>query len=206
MVYNGIRLQDFENQAPREHPRPYVLGIGRHVPQKGFDVLLRAYALARQEFADNAHWPDLLLAGAGPQHGEFKQLSAQLALGDAVHFVGRVDRAGAVALFKGCSFFVLPSRHEPMGIVNLEAMAAGKAVVASRVGGVPELVKQDENGLLVPPGDEEALADALLQLVRDPARNARLGANGAQRVRAFDWDAIAEQYLEVYAAAQRVQA
>ena len=208
VVYNGIRLQDFEHQAPRAHAKPYILGIGRHVPQKGFDVLLRAYALARAQFADDANvggteWPDLLLAGDGPQHEEFKELSAQLKLGDAVSFVGRVDRADAVALFKGCSFFVLPSRHEPMGIVNLEAMAAGKAVVASRVGGVPELVKEDENGLLVPQGDEKALADALLQLVRDPKRNARLGANGAQSVRAFDWDAIAAQYLEVYAAAQR---
>ena len=202
VVYNGIRLRDFEDGAPREHSKPYILGIGRHVPQKGFDVLLRAYALARQGFADDANWPDLLLAGDGPQHEEFVELSAQLKLGDAVSFVGRVDRAGAVALFKGCSFFVLPSRHEPMGIVNLEAMAAGRAVVASRVGGVPELVKQDENGLLVPPDDAPTLAEALTRLVRDPALNARLGENGARYVRDFDWDAIAAQYLEVYGAAQ----
>ena len=205
VVYNGIRLADFAQQAPREHPKPFVLGIGRHVPQKGFDVLLRAYALARQQFGDDAGFPDLLLAGNGPQHEEFKALSSELGLEGAAHFVGRVDRPGAVALFKGCSFFVLPSRHEPMGIVNLEAMAAGRAVVASRVGGVPELVEDGQNGLLVPQGDERALAQALLRLVRDPALNARLGAEGARRVQAFDWDAIAAQYLEVYAAAARAK-
>ena len=205
VIYNGIRLKDFEGVAPREHSKPYILGIGRHVPQKGFDVLLRAYALARQEFGNDAKWPDLLLAGNGPQHEEFKALSTQLGLNGAAHFVGRVDRPGAVALFKGCSFFVLPSRHEPMGIVNFEAMAAGKAIVASRVGGVPELVKEGENGLLVPQGDEKALSQTLLRLVRDPALSTRLGNNGAHYVRQFDWDAITAQYLEVYETAKHTK-
>ena len=207
VVYNGIRLQDFEGVTPHAHPKPYILGIGRHVPQKGFDVLLRAYALSRKAALDKGQtWPDLLLAGDGAQHEAFKTLSQQLNLGEAVHFVGRVDRAGAVALFKGCSFFVLPSRHEPMGIVNLEAMAAGRAVVASRVGGVPELVSDEENGLLVPPDDAPALSGALTRLVQDPALNARLGENGARCVRAFDWESIAAQYLDVYAAAQKFHA
>ncbi len=199
VVYNGIRLQDFQGVTPHAHSQPYILGIGRHVPQKGFDVLLRAYALGRKAALDKGQtWPDLLLAGDGAQHEAFKTLSQQLNLGEAVHFVGRVDRAGAVALFKGCSFFVLPSRHEPMGIVNLEAMAAGKAVVASRVGGVPELVSDGENGLLVPPDDAPALSQALTRLVQDPTLNARLGENGARRARDFDWDAITAQYLDVY--------
>ncbi len=208
VVYNGIRLRDFEGATPYPHPNPFILGIGRHVPQKGFDVLLRAYALARAEFGaesagEDARFPDLLLAGSGPQHEEFKALAAQLELGESASFVGRVDRCGAVALFTGCSFFVLPSRHEPMGIVNLEAMAAGRAVVASHVGGVPELVKEGENGLLVAPDDARALADALLLLVRDPDLKTRLGRCGAQRAQNFDWDAIAAQYLDVYNAARR---
>ena len=207
VVYNGIRLSDFENAKPYAHPKPYILGIGRHVPQKGFDVLLRAHALGRQRALEAGKaWPDLLLAGNGAQHETLQSLAGQLELGDAVRFVGRVDRAGAMALFQGCSFFVLPSRHEPMGIVNLEAMAAGRAVVASRVGGVPELVSDEENGLLVPPDDAPALAAALARLVNDAALNARLGAAGAQRVRDFDWDAIAAQYLDVYAAAKQTQA
>ena len=200
-LYNGIRLADFQNVAPHPHPRPYILGIGRHVPQKGFDVLLRAYAQMRSEVS-TPQMPDLLLAGDGVLHEELKKLSQKLKLDGQVHFVGRVDRAGAVALFKGSDFFVLPSRHEPMGIVNLEAMAAGKPVVASRVGGVPELVQEGENGLLVPPDDVGALAGALGKLVSDTGLRQKLGECGAQRVRRYDWDAIAAQYLETYAAAQ----
>lgn len=195
VVFNGIRLADFEGVTPYSHPRPYILGIGRHVPQKGFDVLLQAFARMLQ-LTDVP--TDLILAGNGPLHDALKKVSQDMGLENRVHFVGRVDRPKTVSLFKGCSFFVLPSRHEPMGIVNLEAMAAGKAVVASRVGGVPELVTEGENGLLVEPNNYEALAQALLSLVQDPALAKQLGKNGAQRVRAFDWDAIAKQYLDVY--------
>lgn len=195
VVFNGIRLADFEGAAPYEHPRPFILGIGRHVEQKGFDILLQAFA-GLVHRGDTS--TDLILAGDGAHHEWLKQVSVSLGLEGRAHFIGRVDRPKAVALFKGCAFFVLPSRHEPMGIVNLEAMAAGKAVVASRVGGVPELVFEGENGLLVEPADIEALEDALRSLVSDPQLAARLGQNGAERVRAFDWDSIARQYLDVY--------
>lgn len=205
VVYNGIRLADFENVAPEPHPQPYILGIGRHVPQKGFDVLLRAYAAARQKAASLIDFPDLLLAGDGPLRGELEAMARDLKLEGHAHLVGRVNRGGAVALFKGCEFFVLPSRHEPMGIVNLEAMAAGRAVVASRVGGVPELVEDGQNGLLVLPDDAVALSHALLRLTEDSALLARLGECGSQRVRAFDWDAIAAQYLQIYGQVLRNQ-
>ena len=195
VVFNGICLADFENVAPYEHPRPYILGIGRHVEQKGFDILIQSFARL-VEGGDTS--TDLILAGDGARHEDFKQLSASLKLDGRVHFVGRADRPKAVSLFKGCAFFVLPSRHEPMGIVNLEAMAAGKAVVASRVGGVPELVFDGENGLLVEAANVDSLFGALKFLVENPQLAARLGANGAERVQQFDWDAIAAQYLDVY--------
>ncbi len=195
VVFNGIRLADFENAAPYEHPRPFILGIGRHVPQKGFDILLQSFARLVQ---NGDQTTDLLLAGDGALHDELKQLSLSLGLDGRAHFVGRVDRPKAVSLFKGCAFFVLPSRHEPMGIVNLEAMAAGKAVVATRVGGVPELVFDGQNGSLVEPVNVDSLFDALQSLVENPQEAARLGKNGAERVRAYDWDSIAAQYLDVY--------
>ena len=196
VLFNGIRLADFEGVSPHSHPRPYILGIGRHVEQKGFDILLRAYAHLL-ETSKNVG-TDLLLAGDGARHQELKDLSASLGLEGRAHFVGRATRPEAVSLFKGCAFFVLPSRHEPMGIVNLEAMAAGKAVVASRVGGVPELVSEGENGLLVEAGNVESLSAALRVLTEDPQKAASMGANGRDRVSAFDWDAIAAQYVEIY--------
>ncbi len=192
VVYNGIDLSSFAAPVPYPHPRPYILGIGRHVPQKGFDVLLQAFARAGQ----TSH--DLLLAGDGPERPALERLADALGLGDQVRFVGRADRPTAVSLFAGCSFFVLPSRQEPQGIVNLEAMAAGKAVLASRVGGVPEIVQDGETGLLVPPEDACALAQAIDRLTDDNPLRQRLGAAGRERAKVFDWEAIADQYLGIY--------
>jgi len=175
VVYNGIDLSSFTDPVPYPHPRPYILGIGRHVPQKGFDVLLQAFALSNQD----SH--DLLLAGDGPERPALGRLAADLDIEDRVRFVGRADRPMAVSLFAGCSFFVLPSRQEPQGIVNLEAMAAGKAVLASRVGGVPEIVQDDETGLLVPAEDVPALAQAIARLADDASLRQRLGAAGRER-------------------------
>lgn len=192
VIYNGIRLADFSDPMPYPHPKPYLLGIGRHVPQKGFDVLLRAFA--------EAHLPghDLVLAGDGPERPALQALAQELHLGNRVTFVGRADRPTAVSLFQGCDFFVLPSRQEPQGIVNLEAMAAGKAVAASRVGGVPEIVLDNETGLLVPSDDVPALTAAITRLAADSALRQTLGSAGRIRAQAFDWSAIAAQYLEIY--------
>ncbi|HVF09406.1 MAG TPA: glycosyltransferase family 4 protein [Abditibacteriaceae bacterium] len=197
VVYNGIQLSDFEFEQPPAfaHPKPYILGIGRLVSQKGFDVLIKAFAKADVP----AH--DLLLAGEGPERGVLETLAQKLGLAERVRFLGRADRPTAVALFKGCAFFVLPSRHEPQGIVNLEAMAAGKAVIAARVGGVPEIVVDGETGVLVPGEDDEALAQAIACIAHDTALRQRLGAAGQRRARQFDWSRIAQQYLDIYATA-----
>ena len=195
VVYSGIRLADFEGIEPHRRDRPYVLAIGRHVAQKGFDVLLRAWARAEV----GGH--DLVLAGDGPERAGLERLAGELgASGESgrVWFFGRADRAAAVGLFEGCSFFVLPSRTEPMGIVSLEAMAAGKAVIASDVGGVPEIVLDGETGLLFPGGDVGALADRIARLAADRALRDRLGAAGRERAEGFDWGVLAESYLALY--------
>ncbi len=192
VIYNGIALKDFDGAAPYANPKPYILGIGRSVPQKGFDVLLRAYAQSGIE----SH--DLLLAGDGPERENLENLARELKTGDCVRFMGRADRPVAVSLFQGCSFFVLPSRLEPQGIVNLEAMACGKAVVAAKVGGVPEIVLDGETGLLFPGEDVPALAAALTRMAGDAALRTRLGAAGRVRAKTFDWDVISEQYREIY--------
>jgi glycosyltransferase involved in cell wall biosynthesis len=195
VIYNGIKLADFASARAFEHPRPYVLAIGRHVPQKGFDVLLRAFTeLVRG--GETSH--DLVLAGDGAERANLEALAGELGVSGRVRFVGRVGREEAVGLFAGCSFFVLPSRHEPMGIVNLEAMAAGKAVVASRVGGVPELVADGKTGLLVAGGEVGALAAAMGRMIRDEGLRCSLGRAGRERAEMFDWAALAGEYEDVY--------
>ena len=192
VIYNGVSLEDFERETSSPHPRPYVLAIGRLVQQKGFDVLIEAFGRAEMMGMD------LLIAGEGPELGVLGNLSERLGLAGRIHFVGRANRPQAVALFKNCTFFVMPSRIEPLGIVNLEAMAAGKAVIASRVGGVPEIVLDRETGILVPGGDALELAAALSHLAGDAELRQRLGSAGHARAEQFSWTRIAAQYERIY--------
>ncbi len=192
VIYNGIELADFQNAAPHTHPRPYLLGIGRLVPQKGFDILLKAFAQAALPNTD------LILAGDGSENLALRQLSTTLGLDDRVVFWGQADRSTAPRLFKGCDFFVLPSRQEPFGIVNLEAMAAGKAIIATSVGGVPEIVTHNQNGILIPADDVNALAKAIVSVGTDAVLKNRLADCGRERVKQFSWSSIASQYLDIY--------
>jgi len=196
-VYNGIDLAEFDTDAPPyAHPRPFILGIGRVVPQKGFDILLDAYAELLGRLPDA---PDLVLAGDGPERGALEAQADASGLGARVCFMGRADRPMAVSLFKGCLAFVLPSRQEPQGIVSLEAMACARPVVAANVGGVPEIVLDGETGLLFPGGDAGALAEALHSLLSDPSRAAALGQAGRARAEHyFTWGRIADEYFEIY--------
>lgn len=199
-IFNGARLDDFEKGAPFEYSKPYVLAIGRMVKQKGFDTLLHAFALALQKNDMAGH--DLILAGAGDEREPLEALARELKLGERVVFPGRADHEMAVSLFKGCSFFVLPSRaDEGLPVVSVEAMAAGKAIVATRVGGVPESVLDGETGLLVPRDDANALAEKMALMAGDPEMRERMAQAGAKRVSLFEWSTIADQYLEAYRAA-----
>lgn len=191
VIYSGIAPRDFDNAVPYPNPRPYVLGMGRLVPQKGFDLLIEAFAKANLDV-------ELLIAGEGPERESLERLVASLGLQKRVRLVGRADRPKAVSLFAGCRFFVMPSRQEPMGIVNLEAMALGKAVIAPRIGGVPEIVIDNETGLLVPGSDVTALAQAMVRLDGDERLRLKLGAAGKVRAQKFGWPEIGGQYLDIY--------
>lgn len=197
-IPNGVRAEEFCDAEPYPHPRPYLLALGRHVRQKGFDLLLRAFRLAiHRGLAQH----DLILAGDGPERGPLARLADALGLAGRVHFTGTADRVMAARLFAGCAFFVLPSRAEPLGIVNLEAMACGKAVLAARVGGVPEIVENGVTGILVEPENPRELSDAILRLASDGALCARHGAAGKSAVARFRWSTVAAAYANVYAAA-----
>ena len=105
-----------------------------------------------------------------------------------------------IQLLTHATVFAIPSIYEPLGIVNLEAMACGTAVVGSRTGGIPEVVADGETGLLVPPGEPDPLAEALNALIGDPERAAAMGQAGRKRaVAEFGWAAIAAQTAALYA-------
>ena len=154
----------------------------------------------------------MLCAGAADTPGERQQVADAVAELQArrpgvVWIEAMLPREKLVPLITGATVFVVPSVYEPLGIVNLEAAACGTAVVASDVGGIPEVVAHDRTGLLVhyDPDDaaafEAGLATAIGELVADPARAAAMGAAGRERVLAeFGWPAIAQQTVEVYSA------
>jgi phosphatidyl-myo-inositol alpha-mannosyltransferase len=194
VIPNGVRVSDFATATPHRETEPYLLAVGRHVPQKGFDVLIRAVRL----LADAGDDPLVLLAGDGPERPSLERLVGELDLAARVRFLGVTDRERTASLFRGAAGFVLPSRHEPFGIVNLEAMAAGTPVIASRVGGVEDFVANERTGLLVAPEDPGALARAIRRLQSDPARRAELVTGGRQCAELHDWSAIEQQYRAVY--------
>jgi alpha-maltose-1-phosphate synthase len=179
--------------------RPSVIFVGRVTRQKGLPVLLRAAAAldpAAQLVlcAGQADTPELA--------AEVDALVAALrsARSGVIWIPEMLPKRAVIQLLSHATVFACPSLYEPLGIVNLEAMACGTAVVASRVGGIPEVVSDGDTGLLVPPGDPGALAAAVNALVADPARAAALGRAGRERaVAEFGWQRVAAATAELYA-------
>lgn len=160
--------------------RPVVCFAGRVVPSKGFDLLLRS--LARIEDA----WERLIVAGDGWHSARCQRLAARLGIGEKLELRGWTDPEGVRAAIVESRVLAVPSRWaEPFGIVGLEAMALGRPVVATRAGGIPEWLDDGETGLMVPPNDSEAMADALSQLLTDQKFAQRLGEEGYRRVARF---------------------
>ena len=184
--------------------RPYVVFVGRITRQKGVPHLLRA---ARRLDPD----VQLVLCAGAPDtpeiDREFRALVDDLGRqrGGVLWIPEMLPRREVVQLLSHAAVFACPSVYEPLGIVNLEAMACGTAVVASAVGGIPEVVDDGRTGRLVayeekdPEGFEAALAEALNEVVGDPAAARRMGEAGRERaVREFGWDAVARRTLQVY--------
>jgi glycosyltransferase involved in cell wall biosynthesis len=207
LVYHGLNA-DFtrllDGGAILEPPaRPRIVSVGRRVPKKGFDVLIEAVALLR----DRGVEVDLVLAGeAGDEDDRIAGLIAARGLGDAVSVQGTVTQEELLGLYRRSTMFALACRvvddGDRDGIPNVlvEAMAAGIPVVSTTVSGIPELVRDGENGLLVPPEDPAALADAIASLVADPTRAARIAAAGRATVAAeFDGDALAARMADLFA-------
>ena len=168
-----------------------LLCLASLVPRKGVDVLLRALARLAER-------PALWIAGDGPERSGLEKLSQQLGVASRVRFLGA--RSDAADLLAACDVFVLPSRLEGLGVAALEAMAAGRPVVASKVGGLAESVIEGRTGLLVPPDDPVALAGALQRLLEDGELRRELGAAGPDRVaEGFLPEQMVEAYESLYA-------
>jgi len=183
-IYNGIDPRSYEDQDGSslrrqlgiENSRKVIGAVGRLCRQKGMDVLIRALPELVHAF------PGLkcIITGDGPQRKILEALAEGLELGDSVVFVG--ERSDIPQIMAALDVFVLPSRWEGMPNAVMEAMAAARPVIATAVGGCPELIEPGRNGILVPPEDHKALAQAITKILQDSHRAREMGKAGRQKI------------------------
>jgi alpha-maltose-1-phosphate synthase len=206
VVYNGIDAEQYSPDPSTDvlerygvdPTKPSVVFVGRITRQKGVPVLLRAAAHLDPDV-------QLVLCAGAPDTPELGAEVAGLVeelrktRAGVIWLSGMLSKREVIQLLSHSTLFACPSVYEPLGIVNLEAMACGTAVVASKVGGIPEVVADGETGLLVPPDDPDALAESINALTRDRDRAKAMGAAGRERAQSqFDWGKIAQQTAELY--------
>jgi starch synthase len=208
VIHNGIDADEYrpvrDDALLRRHgvdpDRPYALFVGRITRQKGVAQLLHA-ALS----IDGAY--QLVMCAGAPDTPEIARevddlrQRVEAERGRLVWIAEMVPRAEVIKLYSGAAVFICPSVYEPFGLVNLEAMACETAVVATNVGGIPEIVVEGATGFLVGPTDAAELADRVNKLLRDPELAARMGRAGRRRVLdRFSWKVIAERTVALYQA------
>ncbi len=193
VIHNGIGERPI--RPPLSQP-PTIAFAGRLVPEKGIDVLLQAVA----RIAPRVPGLRLLIAGDGPERERLGARVRELGLGDTVTMLGHLPSQEMEARFEAAWVQAIPSRwEEPFGNVATEAMMRGTAVVSSAVGGLAEIVADGETGLLVPPNDVAALAEALRYIVTDRSIAERMGQAGRDRALAlFSMDRCISQFEHLY--------
>jgi phosphatidylinositol alpha-mannosyltransferase len=197
IVPNGIEFDAFRTPRPRpgaaDAGRRHVLFVGRLEPRKGVESLVRAMARVQAEVRDAR----LLIVGDGPDRHRLESLAASA--GTDARFTGYVDDDALPGYFQAADVFCSPATGgESFGVVLLEAMACGTPVVATAIQGYSELIGGTAGASLVPPGDDDALASAIVALLGDEHRRRAAADSGVERARAFDWSAIARRLETVY--------
>jgi glycosyltransferase involved in cell wall biosynthesis len=173
---------------------PSILFMGRLEKIKGVDILIRSIPFVANSIPD-VH---LYIAGSGEEEGKLKHLVKKLDIGENVTLLGFVSEDEKWSYYKSTDLCVVPSVEGPFGIVLLEAMACGKPVIASNVGGIPYIVEDGKTGLLFECGDIEGLTEKVSTLLQNKEMREKMGAEGLEKAKEFSWDMIAERTVELY--------
>jgi len=187
MVYPGFDMNLIREKLPRSRDAIKLLFVGNWDPRKGLKALVEA--------VHRLNNPKIVLDIVGddsfyPRYtGEIKRKVAHWGFEDRIRFHGRIDRESIGKFYSEADIFVLPSSYEPFGIVFAEAMSFGLPIIATDAGGIPELVEHEENGLLVPPNNADALADAIDKLASSAELREEMGRESHEKSKGLNtWD------------------
>ncbi|MFB3883679.1 MAG: glycosyltransferase family 4 protein [Thermodesulfobacteriota bacterium] len=195
MVPNGVDLGAFRSEEKFVYKTPYIFSMGILRRIKGFDILIKAFDKVKEVHPEIS----LLIGGEGKEGENLKKLVHDLKLEDRIRFLGILSGREKIKLLRGCEFYVCSAiGEEPFSNSILEAFAAGRAVLASHVGGVPDLVEDGINGILVPPGSPDSLAGKMIEMLRRPPLLQKMSACAMRRSRDFDLPVIMNRYLLLY--------
>jgi mannosylfructose-phosphate synthase len=192
-----------EEPVDTKLPERYVFCLSRIDSNKGHDLLLKAFDLVREEI-DDVH---LVIGGGSPQPRQveqqvfdsMKKIIDELSMHENVHIIGYVPDELLVPSYQHAELFVLPSIFEPFGMTALEAMACGRAVVASKFGGIKNVIVSGENGVLVDPADQKEFAAAMIELLNEPKSAEGMGLRGRETIqKSYSWEAIADKHFAFY--------
>ena len=201
VIYNGVDLERFEKEIDIKNKKrelsipvnsPLIGTIGRLQPQKDHKNFLKASSLILKKFPD-AHF---LIVGGGSLRGKLEDFAKKLGIEKNIHFLG--ERKDIEEILPLMDIFVLSSKREGFPITILEAMACGIPVVATSVGGTPELVESGKEGFLVPPENPHILSDAIVNLLRKEELGKEMGRNGRERVKSFSIERMVERTESLY--------
>lgn len=196
VIPNCINTDKFQAQTGKRTRRqgyPIVLFAGNVGPRKGADLLIRAFKKLNEIYPES----HLDIVGSGEYLEPYKNMAKQLGLVKAVEFHGLVSGQRLMELYHTCDIFSLPSRFEPFGMVLLEAMAAGKPIVATNVGGIPEVVENGRNAIVIEP-TEFQICEALILLSRSPQLTDAMSKRNLIDCKRFDCRQVGQKYIDLY--------
>lgn len=195
-IPNGVDLTEIQPLLSHQRAKipKRIVSVGRLSWEKGHEYLISAMPIIRAHFGD-AH---LVIVGSGAEEEKLRNLVRALDLGGCVFFRGALPHGRAMSEAATAEIFVGPSLAEGLGIVFLEAQALGVPVVGTYVGGIPDAVENEVTGLLVPPKDPQAIAEAIKRIWSDDELAKRMVAAAKERIKNFSWDKITEQVSSLY--------
>lgn len=195
MIPNGVKLDNIDEFKPVEMDNENnILFMGNLICRKGVHKLIKACSIVNKSISNFK----LFIIGSGADEDYFKSIVKKYQLEDRVEFVGFVKGDKKYSYLKAVDLMVLPSTWESLPIVVLEAMACGKPIIASDVGGVAYVVNEGVNGFLVKPEDVNSLADKIILLLNDSKLQLEMGAEGLRIVKNFEWSKITDRTINVY--------